>query len=91
MATWNRISSAVFALLLAPFGHRLAWFDLLLWPTLAGVLDHYAAGGRAHSKLTSEFIPGFILSDDEKAEVIAFLESLTDETVLKDPRLGPPR
>jgi cytochrome c peroxidase len=59
--------------------------------TLGGVLDHYAAGGRAHSKLTSEFIPGFIISDTEKADVIAFLQSLTDETVLKDPRLGPPR
>ena len=38
MATWNRISNALFDVLLAPFGHRVAWFDLLLWPTLAGVL-----------------------------------------------------
>jgi hypothetical protein len=35
---WNDLSSAVFDRLLAPFGHGPAWFDLLLWPLLAGVL-----------------------------------------------------
>ena len=38
MATWNDISSAIFDPLLAPFGHGPAWFDLLLWPVLAGML-----------------------------------------------------
>jgi len=38
METWNALSSAVFDALLAPFGHGPAWFDLLLWPLLAGVL-----------------------------------------------------
>lgn len=38
MATWNAATSAVFDALLAPFGHGPAWFDLLLWPVLAGVL-----------------------------------------------------
>jgi hypothetical protein len=38
MTTWNRISSGVFDRLLAPFGHEPAWFDLLVWPVLAGVL-----------------------------------------------------
>lgn len=38
MATWNALSSSVFDAVLAPFGHRAAWFDLLLWPVLAGVL-----------------------------------------------------
>lgn len=38
MATWNDISSAIFDPLLAPFGHDPAWFDLLLWPVLAGML-----------------------------------------------------
>ena len=58
--------------------------------TLDNVLTHYAAGGRFRSKLTSEFLPGFILSKAEKAEVIAFLKALTDETVLKDPDLSDP-
>lgn len=35
---WNAVSSAVFDALLAPLGHEAAWFDLLLWPVLAGVL-----------------------------------------------------
>jgi hypothetical protein len=37
MATWNDLSSAVFDRLLAPFGHGPAWFDLVVWPLLAGV------------------------------------------------------
>ena len=34
----NAALSAVFDVLLAPFGHGPAWFDLLLWSVLAGVL-----------------------------------------------------
>jgi hypothetical protein len=39
MQAWNDLSSAVFDVLLAPFGHGPAWFDLLVWPVLAGVLS----------------------------------------------------
>jgi hypothetical protein len=38
VAVWNDLSSAVFDVLLAPFGHGPAWFDLLVWPVVAGVL-----------------------------------------------------
>lgn len=38
MAALNTFSTALFDPLLAPFGHGPAWFDLLLWPALAGVL-----------------------------------------------------
>jgi hypothetical protein len=38
MAAWNSFSSAVFDVLLAPFGHGPAWFDLLLWSVVAGIL-----------------------------------------------------
>jgi hypothetical protein len=38
VAAWNDISTAIFDPLLAPFGHDPAWFDLLLWPVLAGML-----------------------------------------------------
>ena len=38
MPTFNRISNAIFDVLLAPFGHERAAFDLFLWPTLMGVL-----------------------------------------------------
>lgn len=69
--------------------------------TLSEVLDHYAAGGRtiasgpfagvgADNPYKSELINGFVLSDQERADVIAFLESLTDEELLKDPRFSDP-
>ena len=38
MQTYNDISSAVFDLLMAPFGHGFAVFDLILWPVLMGVV-----------------------------------------------------
>lgn len=69
--------------------------------TLEEVLDHYAAGGRtiesgpnagigADSPLKSIFVHGFELSPDERADVIAFLESLTDEQFLTDERFSDP-
>lgn len=69
--------------------------------TLSEVLDHYAAGGRtipsgpnagvgADSPLRSELIRGFELSDQERADVIAFLESLTDEAFLTNPAHADP-
>jgi cytochrome c peroxidase len=33
---------------------------------------------------------GFSISDDEVRDVVAFMESLTDEQFLKDPRFGNP-
>lgn len=38
MNAFNAASSAVFDVVLAPFGHRYAWFDLLVWPVLAGIV-----------------------------------------------------
>ncbi|MGE6761185.1 MbnH family di-heme enzyme [Corallococcus interemptor] len=65
--------------------------------TLSDVLDHYAAGGRARaanggqpSPLQSAFVRGFELTPEEKADVIAFLESLTDTAFLSDPRFADP-
>jgi cytochrome c peroxidase len=64
--------------------------------TLSEVLDHYAAGGRAQahglgpSPYQSEFVRGFTLTEQEKADVLAFLESLTDPDFLTDPRFSDP-
>lgn len=69
--------------------------------TLDEALDHYAAGGRtiasgpnagdgSASPLKSGFIVGFTLTADERADVKAFLESLTDEEFLRDPRFADP-
>lgn len=68
---------------------------------LDGVLDHYAAGGRtissgehagdgSTSPLKSEYVAGFSLSDTERAELLAFLDSLADPALLTDPRFGDP-
>lgn len=66
-------------------------------PTLHEVLrSHYAIAGRsarhgrAANPLRSEFIVGFEISDDEIDDVVAFLESLTDERFLTDPAHGDP-
>lgn len=38
MGTFNSIFTALFNVLLAPFGHAVPWFDLILWPILGGIL-----------------------------------------------------
>ncbi|MEE2755497.1 MAG: MbnH family di-heme enzyme [Myxococcota bacterium] len=69
--------------------------------TLDELIDLYAAGGRqisdgphagdgtAHPN-KSVFIVGFILNDNEKQDLMAFLNSLTDEEFLKNPELSDP-
>jgi len=60
--------------------------------SLDDVLDHYADGGRAglDHPLKSEFVMGFVLRDDERADLLAFLHALTDEGFLTDPRFADP-
>lgn len=69
--------------------------------TLDEVLDHYMNGGRtitsgphagdgSQSPLKAPLIRGFELTDDERAAVLAFLDSLTDETFLTDRRFSDP-
>jgi cytochrome c peroxidase len=64
--------------------------------TLSEVIDHYAAGGRASaqgaapSPYQSEFVRGFTLTPQEKQDLLAFLESLTDTEFLTDPRFSDP-
>ena len=70
--------------------------------TLDNVLDHYAAGGRtivnspyagngSQNPNKDPLIRGFKLSSQDRADLIAFLQSLTDEEVLHDPRFANPR
>ncbi len=65
--------------------------------TLPEVLRHHYARagravhtGRAANPLRSEFIAGFEITEAEIADVVAFLESLTDERFLRDPAHGDP-
>lgn len=55
--------------------------------TLEDVVDHYAGGGKGHPNQSST-IHRFDLTDEERADLIAFLKSLTDHTFLNDPRFN---
>jgi cytochrome c peroxidase len=70
-------------------------------PTLEGVIDHSAAGGRTidsgpnageghRNPNKDHLVGGFRLSPRDRAALIAFLECLTDEAALHDPRFANP-
>jgi cytochrome c peroxidase len=60
--------------------------------TLEEVMEHYAAGGKAsHDNPEKDhLIHGFTLSPEDRADLIAFLVSLTDQAVLHDARFSNP-
>jgi cytochrome c peroxidase len=69
--------------------------------SLSGVIDHYERGGRlipdgpyagdgSRNPYRSEFVRGFRLTDQERADLLSFLESLTDESVLTKPEFADP-
>lgn len=53
-------------------------------PTLDAVLDHYRAGGKSHPNKSSLLRP-FDLTPAERADLLAFLHSLTDPAFLTNP------
>ena len=57
--------------------------------TLAEVIDHYASGG-VQSPVKSPRLKGFTITDAERNDVIAFLNSLTDQDFLSNPAFGKP-
>ncbi|MCZ6809616.1 MAG: di-heme enzyme, partial [Proteobacteria bacterium] len=70
--------------------------------TLSEVIDHYAAGGRSiqngpHAGIgkdnlnKSPLLAGFELGSSEKDDLLSFLGSLTDHSVLDDPRFSRPQ
>ncbi len=69
--------------------------------TLEDVVRHYEAGGRnvesgpnagdgRKNRWKSEFVAGFQITDQERADLVAFLESLTDTSFVQDPRFSDP-
>ncbi|NMO22866.1 di-heme enzyme [Pyxidicoccus fallax] len=69
--------------------------------TLEGVIDHYMAGGRNVTEgpfsgdgranpNKDPLVRPFTLSPDERADLVAFLESLTDTEFIQDPRFSNP-
>lgn len=59
-------------------------------PTLEDVIEHYEAGGRMRHPYKSEAMKPFKFTDQERQDLIKFLESLTDEEALRDPRWSDP-
>lgn len=69
--------------------------------TLSEVLDHYARGGRllrdgplagdgALSPFKNGFVKGFAMTAQDKTDLLSFLQSLTDSTLLTTPRFADP-
>jgi cytochrome c peroxidase len=69
--------------------------------TLEEVVDHYTAGGTETldgplagdgrtNPNKSPLVRPFTVTPQERADMVAFLESLTDETFVTDPRFAPP-
>lgn len=69
--------------------------------TLSEVLDFYAAGGRnitsgkdqgdgRLNKLKSPFIKGFVMTEQDKEDLTAFLKTLTDKEFLNNPSHAKP-
>lgn len=69
--------------------------------TLEAVLEHYMAGGRTitsgpyqgighDNPNKNATIRGFTLTQEQRDDLIAFLRSLTDEALLRDPRFSNP-
>lgn len=52
--------------------------------SLEEVIDHYSSGGKNHPN-KSGFIRRFILSPQEKSDLIAFLQALSDPVFINDP------
>jgi len=64
--------------------------------TLEEVVDHYSDGVQASPNLGAPFgvidgeVPQFRMTDEQKAALVAFLHTLTDEEMLADPKFSDP-
>ena len=63
--------------------------------TLEDAIAHYAAGGRGTgterwNPRKSPFVAGFTLTAEERQDLVAFLTSLTDETLIANPAYSDP-
>jgi cytochrome c peroxidase len=58
--------------------------------TLEEVLNHYAAGGKMEHPNKSHILRRFLLTGQDRHDLIEFLKSLTDGPLLHDPRWSDP-
>ena len=59
-------------------------------PTLDAVLEHYVRGGRRNPHQDPRVRP-FSLTESERAELLAFLDSLTDRDFVENPQFSMPK
>ena len=59
-------------------------------PTLNDVLDHYVQGGHRSSRQDPKVRP-FSLSESQRADLLAFLNSLTDRNFVENPEFSDPK
>jgi hypothetical protein len=72
VSAFNSALGSVFDVVLAPFGHRHAWFDLLFWPVLAGVVallvykavSNQAGIARAKNNIVVHLLEVMLYRDD---------------------------
>jgi hypothetical protein len=72
METYNHISSAIFDVLMAPFGHRWPAFDLIVWPLIMGIgalqvykfVSNQAAIARVKSQISMRLLEIRLFSHD---------------------------
>lgn len=58
-------------------------------PTLEAAVAHYSSGGK-RSPYRSDRVRGFSMTDSERADLVLFLESLTDRAFLSNPAFARP-
>ena len=57
--------------------------------TLEEVLDHYKSGGHPSPNVSANIQP-FTLSDEDRSNLIAFLNTLTDTSFINNPAFQSP-
>ncbi len=89
MGTFNAIASAIFDVLLAPLGHTRPWFDLLVWPILAGVvallvykaISNQAGITRAKNGIQVHLLEVVLFKDDLRVVLPATAKALAQNVL----------
>lgn len=71
--------------LTGPYGHDGRFYSL------GAVIDHYRSGPKSGPTVDPALRIGLSISNNEKADLLQFLSTLTDTTFTKDPRFTEPR
>jgi len=89
MQTYNDIASAVFDFLLAPFGHEIALFDLILWPVLMGIgalqvykyTSNQEAIARVKRQISMHLLEIRLFRDDITQVLVSTLKIISKNTI----------